>query len=83
MAADRKPAIAEGHFERAMRVARQQKGEVVRTAGATGIARLWGDGGKAATREELLGRLLAQFREGFDTRDLVEAKVLLDTLQQW
>ena len=43
-------------------------------------ARLWRDQGKWQQARELLAPVYGWFTEGFDTRDLKEAKALLDTL---
>ena len=45
------------------------------------IARLWRDQGKVQQPRELLAPVYGWFTEGFDTRDLKEAKVLLDELR--
>jgi predicted ATPase len=47
--------------------------------GAMSMARLWRDHGKGDARE-LLAPVYGWFTEGFDTRDLKEAKTLLDEL---
>jgi hypothetical protein len=44
------------------------------------LARLWRDQGKAQEARELLAPVYGWFTEGFDTRDLKEAKSLLDEL---
>ena len=44
------------------------------------LACLWRDQGKAREARELLAPVYGWFTEGFDTRDLKEAKVLLDAL---
>ena len=46
------------------------------------LARLWRDQGKVQLARELLATAYNWFTEGFDTRDLKEAKALLDTLAQ-
>jgi predicted ATPase len=43
-------------------------------------ARLWRDQGKVWEARELLAPVYGWFTEGFDTRDLKEAKALLDEL---
>ena len=43
-------------------------------------ARLWRDQGKVQQARELLAPVYGWFTEGFDTRDLKEAKALLDDL---
>ena len=44
------------------------------------LARLWIDQGKVQQARELLVPVYGWFTEGFDTRDLKEAKALLDFL---
>jgi predicted ATPase len=44
------------------------------------MARIWRDQGRRQQARDLLAPLYAWFTEGFDTRDLKEAKVLLDEL---
>ena len=44
------------------------------------LARLWRDQGKMSEARELLTPVYGWFTEGFDTRDLQEAKTLLDGL---
>ena len=46
----------------------------------TSLARLWRDQGKARHARELLAPVYGWFTEGFDTRDLKEAKALLEEL---
>ena len=43
-------------------------------------ARLWRDQGKVQQARELLAPVYGWFTEGFDTRDLKEAKALLEEL---
>ena len=44
------------------------------------LARLWRDQGKVQQARELLAPVYGWFMEGFDTRDLKEAKALLEEL---
>jgi hypothetical protein len=44
------------------------------------LARLWRDRGKVQQARELLAPVYGWFTEGFDTRDLKEAKALLEEL---
>ena len=44
------------------------------------LARLWRDQGKVLEARELLAPVYGSFMEGFDTRDLKEAKALLGEL---
>ena len=47
---------------------------------AMNLASLWRDRGKAQQARELLAPVYGWFTEGFDTRDLKEAKALLEEL---
>jgi predicted ATPase len=71
---------AEAYFERALAVARQQQAKSWKLRAAMSMARLWRDRGKRGEARELLAPVYAWFTEGFDTRDLKEAKTLLDEL---
>jgi predicted ATPase len=44
------------------------------------LARLWRDQGKVQQARELLAPVYNWFTEGFDTRDLKDAKALLEQL---
>jgi len=44
------------------------------------MARNWRDQGRRGEARDLLAPLFGWFTEGFDTRDLKEAKLLLDEL---
>ncbi len=71
---------AEGYFERALTVARQQQAKSWELRAAMSLARLWRDQGKPQQARELLAPVYGWFTEGFDTRDLKEAKALLEEL---
>jgi predicted ATPase len=71
---------AEKDFERALSVARQQQAKSWELRAATSLARLWRDQGKLQQARELLVPVYGWFAEGFDTRDLKEAKILLNAL---
>jgi len=73
-------AKAEAHFERALAIARQQQAKSWELRASTSLARLWRDQGKPQQARELLAPVYGWFTEGFDTRDLKEAKALLDEL---
>jgi predicted ATPase len=77
---ERDVAKAEACFERALAVARQQQAKSWELRAATSLARLWRDQGKAQQAPELLAPIYGWFTEGFDTRDLRAAKVLLNDL---
>ena len=73
-------AKAQSYFERALAVARQQQAKSWELRAAMSMARLWRDQGKPQQARELLAPVYGWFTEGFDTRDLKEAKALLDEL---
>ena len=73
-------AKAEGYFERALTIARQQQAKSWELRAAMSLARLWRDQGKVQQARELLAPVYGWFTEGFDTRDLKEAKALLEQL---
>jgi predicted ATPase len=49
---------------------------------ATSLARLWQLDGRVAEARTLLTEVYGRFTEGFATRDLIEAKALIETLQR-
>ena len=71
---------AESYFECALAVARQQQAKSWELRAAMSLARLWRSQGKPQQTRELLAPVYGWFTEGFDTRDLKEAKALLDEL---
>jgi predicted ATPase len=73
-------AKAEGYFERALAVARQQQAKSWELRAAISMARLWRAQGKRNEARELLAPVYGWFTEGFDTLDLKEAKALLGEL---
>ena len=73
-------AKAEGHFERALAIARQQQAKSWELRAAMSLARLWRDQDKVQQARELLAPVYGWFTEGFETRDLKEAKALLEEL---
>jgi predicted ATPase len=74
-------AKAQNQFERALAVARQQQAKSWELRAAMSMARLWRDQGKVSEARELLAPVYGWFTEGFDTRDLKEAKALLGVLE--
>ena len=73
-------ALAEANFRRAIELARRQQGKSWELRAATSLARLWVGQGKRDGARELLAGVYNWFTEGFDTRDLREARALLDEL---
>jgi predicted ATPase len=73
-------AKAEVYFEQALAIACQQQARSFELRAAMSLARLWRDQGKPQQARELLAPVYGWFTEGFDTRDLKEAKALLQEL---
>jgi predicted ATPase len=61
-------------------MAREQGAKSFELRAATSLARLWRDQGKHTEARDLLAPIYGWFTEGFDTRDLKEAKALLEEL---
>jgi predicted ATPase len=78
--ADAAKAVA--HFDRALAVARRQQAKSWELRAAMSLARLWRDQGSVQNARELLAPVYGWFTEGFDRRDLKEAKALLDALER-
>lgn len=75
------PAEAEAAFLRGLDIARAQEAKSFDLRTATSLARLWRHQGKRAEAHALLAPIYGWFSEGFDTRDLIEAKALLAALR--
>jgi predicted ATPase len=73
-------AKAEAYFKRALSVARAQEAKSWELRAAMSMARLWRDQGKVQQGRKLLAAVYGWFTEGFSTRDLQEAKALLEEL---
>jgi predicted ATPase len=71
---------AEQCLKDALESARMQKARLLELRAAMSLARLWRDQGKPQQARELLAPVYGWFTEGFDTRDLKEAKLLLKEL---
>jgi predicted ATPase len=67
-------------FRQALDTARQQQTKSLELRAAMSLSRLWQHQGQRGKAQRLLVESYAWFTEGFDTADLQEAKVLLDTL---
>jgi predicted ATPase len=67
-------------YREALAVARRQQARSLELRAATSLARLWRDQGKRDEAHDLLAPIYGWFTDGFDTRDLKEAKALLDEL---
>jgi class 3 adenylate cyclase/predicted ATPase len=78
----REYAVAENSYRRALEVARRQSAKFWELRAALDLARLWRDQSKRTEARDLLSPIYGWFTEGFDTRDLKEAKALLIDLAQ-
>jgi predicted ATPase len=78
LSSERDAAKAEAYFDHALAVARQQQAKSCELHASMSFARLWRDQGKLQQARELLAPVYGWFTEGFDTRDLKDAKVLLE-----
>ena len=68
----------EACYQRALQVARQQSAKSLELRAAMSLSRLCARQGRAAEARPLLAATYAWFNEGFETRDLREAKALLE-----
>jgi hypothetical protein len=71
---------AETWLWRALDVARHQEAKSLALRAAMSLSRLWRHQGKKAGARQLLAEIYNCFTEGFDTKDLQEAKALLEEL---
>ena len=71
---------AEARLRHALEVARHQSSRSLELRAATSLSRLWLSQEKRADARKLLADTYGWFTEGFDTRDLVEARALLAEL---
>jgi predicted ATPase/class 3 adenylate cyclase len=76
------PTLAEAQscFQRAIEIARNQSAKSWELRATTSLARLLADQGRRDEARLTLAEIYNWFTEGFDTRDLKEAKALLDDL---
>jgi predicted ATPase len=73
---------AEACLLKAIEIARRQQAKSLELRASTSLARLWQRQGKRAEAHELLSDVYNWFTEGFDTKDLQEAKALLRELAE-
>jgi class 3 adenylate cyclase/tetratricopeptide (TPR) repeat protein len=74
-------AEAEACFLKAIEVARSQHAKSLELRAVTSLTCLWQQQGKRAEARQMLAEIYNWFTEGFDTKDLQEAKALLGELQ--
>jgi len=71
---------AEECFQKAIDIARRQSAKSLELRAVMSLSRLWQQQGKIAEARQLLTEIYHWFTEGFDTKDLQEAKTLLEEL---
>jgi predicted ATPase len=71
-------AGAEKNYLASLDWAREQQAKSWESRTSTSLARLWQSQGKPKEAHELLAPVYDWFTEGFDTKDLKEAKALLE-----
>ncbi|MDF2997188.1 MAG: adenylate cyclase [Xanthobacteraceae bacterium] len=76
------PAETGACFERALSIARDQSARSFELRAASSLARLWLAQGRCHEVRHLLAAIYHWFSEGFQTPDLMEAKLLLDDLEK-
>jgi predicted ATPase len=75
-------AEAEACFHKAIEVARRQQAKSLELRATVSLARLWQRQGKKKDAHQMLVDIYGWFTEGFDTKDLQEAKALLAELSE-
>jgi len=73
-------AGAESSLHKAIEIARRQQARSWELRATTSLARLWREQGRSDEAREMLAEIYGWFTEGFDTADLVEARMLLEAL---
>jgi adenylate cyclase len=71
---------AEECFWKAIEIARKQRAKSLELRAVMSLSRLWQKQGKKAEARKMLAEIYNWFTEGFDTKDLQEAKTLLEEL---
>jgi predicted ATPase len=72
---------AEACFLKAIEVSRKQQAKSLELRATMSLARLWQQQDKRDEARQILAEVYGWFTEGFDTKDLQEAKALLDSLE--
>jgi hypothetical protein len=73
-------AEAEECFRQALEVARKQSAKSLELRAVMSLSRLWQRQGKKDEARQMLAEIYGWFTEGFDTKDLQEAKALIEEL---
>jgi predicted ATPase len=72
---------AEVYFLKAIEIAQRQQAKSLELRAVMNLSRLWQQHGKKKEAHEMLAEIYGWFTEGFDTKDLQEAKALLQELE--
>jgi predicted ATPase len=72
---------AEDLYRQALAIAKKQEAKVWELRAAVSLARLCRDQGRRSEAHDFLAPVYGWFIEGFDTKDLKDAKTLLDQLR--
>jgi predicted ATPase len=73
-------AEAEACFHKAIEIARRQQAKSLELRAVMSLSRLWQQQGKTEEARQMMAEIYGWFTEGFDTKDLQEAKALLQEL---
>ena len=68
-------------FSKAIDIAQKQQAKSLELRATMSLARLWQQQGKQHEAHKMLSEIYNWFTEGFDTKDLQEAKALLESLE--
>jgi len=71
---------AEACFLKAIAIAQKQQAKSLELRATMSLARLWQQQGKQQEARQMLAEIYGWFTEGFDTKDLQEAKTLIEEL---
>jgi len=74
------PSAAERNYHQALAIAKLQNAKLFELQASISLARLWCKQGRRGEARDLLAPIYGWFTEGFDARDLKEAKALLEEL---
>jgi predicted ATPase len=77
---DSKFKEVEACFLKAIEIARRQQAKSLELRAVMSLSRLWQKQGKKDEARQMLAEIYGRFTEGFDTKDLQEAKALLEDL---
>jgi len=73
---------AEDCFHQALSVARSQRAKSLELRAAMSLCRLWIPQSRSSEAQGLLQKTLDTFEEGFETRDLTDAKLLMEVIMR-